>query len=41
MVKGIMHELGLYNSEEEAALIYNNTAKKLLGEYAWTSKLGG
>jgi len=32
--------LGLFKTEEEAAIAYNNAATELFGEYAWINKIG-
>ena len=34
MYEGIMMSLGVYESEDEAALVYNKIAEKLFGEFA-------
>ena len=39
MINGKMNELGLYATEEEAAAIYNNAAKNLLGEFAYVGRV--
>ena len=35
---GIRHHLGYFNSEIEAARVYNEKAQEFFGEYAWLNK---
>jgi hypothetical protein len=39
MDNGNLKYLGLFNNEDEAALIYNNYAQKLFGEFAYLNKI--
>lgn len=32
---GVLHRLGMFKTEIEAARVYNEAAKRLFGEYAW------
>ena len=36
---GIAHEIGSFESEDDAVLAYNNKAQELFGEYAYINKL--
>lgn len=39
MDNGNLKYLGLYNTEDEAALVYNNYAKNIFGEFAYLNKI--
>jgi hypothetical protein len=39
MHNGILLYKGQYKTEEEAAIVYNNTAKELFGEFAYLNKI--